>query len=241
MPNALEINGLNKKYRNSRGVFDINLSIGEGEVYGFLGPNGSGKTTTMKIIAGLLRPDSGTVKIMGNDINDSFEEAMRNMGCLFESIVHYDYLSAEDNLKQAARFFPETDADSRIAEVLELVGLERNRRDKVSTFSLGMRQRLALAGCIYHRPRFLMLDEPMNGLDIEGVVAIRNVILDMVKNGAACFISSHMSSEIQKTCGKVSVITDGRIISTGYLKDILQKHESVEDYFISVVRPQEVQ
>lgn len=236
---ALSISDLQKLYRNGRGVSRLSLSVAEGEVVGLLGPNGSGKTTAMKAAVGLSRIGAGSISIFGHDIDGEFEKAMYNVGCLIETPALYDKLSAKQNLKIAARFYDYPDSESRknaINEALTLVGLEKYSRDKVGSFSLGMRQRLGIALALISRPGLVILDEPTNGLDIEGVVHIRNVIRDMAeKLGTAFLISGHVASELEKLCDRVTVIYDGKMCAEGTVDSILEKYPSLEDYFLAMI------
>ena len=172
MDKVIEITHLTKLYKNGRGINDLSLDIYQGEIFGFLGPNGAGKTTAMKIMTGLITPDRGDVKIFGHSILDEYEKAMAHVGCIIEIPETYPYLSAYDNLRQLARFYPDVDG-KRIEEVLELTGMLRYKNEKPKRFSLGMKQRLGLSAAILSRPKVVILDEPLNGLDVEGMIDIR--------------------------------------------------------------------
>ncbi|MCX7708467.1 MAG: ATP-binding cassette domain-containing protein [Clostridia bacterium] len=236
MEKVLEVNGLTKLFKNGRGIRDISFDVYQGEIFGFLGPNGAGKTTTMKIITGLSRADRGSVKIFGYDVLTRFEEAMRKVGCIIETVESYEFLSAAKNLEMALRYYPGLDK-SRIHEVLELVGLDKYKNEKVGCFSLGMKQRLGLASAILSKPELVILDEPANGLDIEGTVDIRNIITRLAREqGITFFISSHMIHEMEITCDRIGIIEDGRIIRTGIVRELLDQYSSLEDYFITQVR-----
>lgn len=229
----MEVKGITKKYRNGRGVEDISFDIYKGDVYGFLGPNGAGKTTLMKIITGLVKADKGQVKIFGFNLNNEFERAMQKVGVIVEDSVSYEYMSAYNNLKLAAKFYPEVNKKS-MEEILELVGLIEFKNEKVSDFSLGMKQRLALASALLSNPEFVILDEPTNGMDIEGVVEIRNTIKSLAQNkDISFFISSHQIHEIELICNRVGIIFNGKLIREGLVSDILSNNkESLEDFFI---------
>ncbi len=237
MEKILEVNNLTKLYKNGRGVEDISFDVYEGDIFGFLGPNGAGKTTTMKVITGLCRADRGVVKIFGYDVFNSFEQAMRNVGCIIETAEAYEFMSAYKNLDMAARFY---DIDKlRIDEVLRLVGLDGYKNEKVSDYSLGMKQRLGIASAILSNPRFVILDEPVNGLDVEGMVDIRNIIKDLAKNqGITFFVSSHLIHEMELMCNRIGIIEKGRLIKIGTVQEMLAEHESLEDYFIQKVKEQ---
>ncbi|MCX7923173.1 MAG: ATP-binding cassette domain-containing protein [Clostridia bacterium] len=236
MEKVLEVNGLTKLYKNNRGIKDINFEVYRGDIYGFLGPNGAGKTTTMKIISGLCRPDKGEVRIFGHDIATDFEKAMQKVGCIIETTEAYDYMSAYKNLWMAARFYDNIQ-EVRIHEVLELVGLEKYKNERVANYSLGMKQRLGLAAAILSKPELVILDEPANGLDIEGMVDIRNIITSLAASEKITFfISSHLIHEMELTCTRVGIVDNGSLIATGVVEDILKTYSSLEDFFIHQVK-----
>jgi len=232
---AIEIQGLTKLYRNGRGIRDLSLAVEEGEIFGFLGPNGAGKTTVMKIMTGLIRPDAGDVKLFGASVLGDFARAIRPVGCLIETAEAYEYLTAYENLKLAARFYPDVD-DRRIDECLELVGLLKYKREKPRRFSLGMKQRLGIAQAILSRPRLLILDEPLNGLDVEGMIEMRRLIRRLKEEeGTTFFISSHLIHDVELTCTRIGVVYEGRLLGTDTTENILANHSSLEHYFVSEV------
>jgi ABC-2 type transport system ATP-binding protein len=232
MDKVLEVNRITKLYKNNRGVKDISFDIYKGDIYGFLGPNGAGKTTLMKTIVGLCNANQGEVNIFGYNIVNQFEQAMAKVGCIIETADSYEYLSAYDNLKIASRFYDDIDG-KRIDEVLEIVGLTPYKKEKTSGFSLGMKQRLGVAGAILSRPEFLILDEPTNGLDIEGMADIRNMIISLAREQQITFfVSSHLAHEMQLMCNRVGILNNGLLIKEGAISDILAKHTSLEEFFI---------
>ena len=236
MDKVLEVKGLTKTYKNNRGVRDISFNIYKGDVYGFLGPNGAGKTTVMKTIVGLCRANQGEINIFGYNILNQFEKAMAKVGCIIETAASYEYISAYDNLKIASRFYDGING-SRIDEVLEVVGLSPYKKDKVSSFSLGMKQRLGIASAILSRPEFVILDEPMNGLDIEGMADVRNMIIRMARDQQVTFfVSSHLAHEMELTCNRVGILNNGLLIKEGTLVEILKNHASLEEFFIEQAR-----
>ena len=236
---VLSVHSLKKLFRNGRGVNNITLNVNEGDIVGLLGPNGSGKTTAMKSIIGMNRIDEGEIQIFGYDIDDDFESAMESVGCLIETPALYDRMSAYQNLKAVARFYKYPDKRTEteaINNALSLVGLDKYSKDKAGSFSLGMRQRLGIALALLPRPRLVILDEPTNGLDIEGVVHIRSVIKEMSeKNKTTFLISGHVASELEKLCDKVAVIYDGRLLAMNSMEEVLENFPSLEDYFLSIV------
>lgn len=232
MDKALEVNDLTKIYNNKRGIKNISLEINQGDIYGLLGPNGAGKTTLMKIITGLSRADRGQVKIFGFNVADQFEQAMARVGCIIETAEAYEYMSGRKNLELAAGFYPHLNK-TRIDEVLEMVGLAEYQSEKVENYSLGMKQRLALASAILARPELVVLDEPANGLDIEGMVQIRNMITDLAReHRVTFFISSHLAHEIELMCNRVGIINHGKLIREGIVSELLADYSSLEEFFI---------
>ena len=230
----LQVENLTKLYKNNRGISDISFSVDRGEVLGMLGPNGSGKTTTMKAICGLVGNHSGNVTVCGENAFLHHERCMRKTGSLIEAPALFDHMSAFKNLKMAARFFEGVD-DHRIHEVLELCGMEKFEKEKCGTFSLGMRQRIGLALALLSKPELLILDEPANGLDIEGMVQIREIITQMAQGGCAVLISSHLAHEIEQCATKALIIYDGKMRAYESMDSILTEYPSLEDYFLMKV------
>ena len=231
---VLELENLTKLYNNGRGAEDISFALAPGEVLGLLGPNGSGKTTTMKAIAGLVRPMRGSVSICGIDAIKHHEPAMKHTGCLIEAPALYDHMTATQNLKLAARYYKHVGAE-RIQEVLRLVEMDRYKKDKVVSYSLGMRQRLGLALAMLSSPELLILDEPANGLDIEGMVYVREVIKNAADKGAAVLVSSHLAHEIEQCATKAAIIYGGRLLCVESMEAILATSPGLEDYFLAQV------
>ncbi|MCR4436058.1 MAG: ABC transporter ATP-binding protein [Clostridiales bacterium] len=235
MEKVLEIDGLTKIYKNGRGIRDIRLEIYRGDIFGFLGPNGAGKTTAMKIMTGLMKADSGDVKIFGHSIRGEFEKAMQKVGCIIESAESYPYMTAYENLKQCSRYYRDIDKQ-RMDEVLELTGILKYKNEKVKNFSLGMKQRLGIAAAILSRPELVILDEPLNGLDVEGMIEVRKLIKSLAENEKTTFfISSHLIHDVELTCNRIGIIFDGRILNVEYTENILSNYASLENYFVSEV------
>jgi len=230
----LDIKNVVKLYKNGRGVEDISFTLNNGEVLGLLGPNGSGKTTTMKAIAGLVRIDSGEIEVCGVDAVANHEDAMQHTGCLIEAPALYEHMSILRNMQLAARFYPDI-SDTDINEALQTVGMNRYTNDKIHSLSLGMRQRVGLALALISKPALLILDEPANGLDIEGMVLVRHVVQRAAAEGSAVLISSHLANEIQQCASKVAVIHSGRMLGMRDMGEIMQSFASVEDYFMNEV------
>lgn len=235
MEKVIEIKNLSKVYKNGRGITDINIDIHKGEIFGFLGPNGAGKTTAMKVMTGLIRPDSGDVKILGHSILEDYKLVMKKVGCIIETAESYSYLTAYENLKQVSRYYKDVDAQ-RIDEVLELTGLLKYKNEKPRKFSLGMKQRLGIAAAILARPEVIILDEPLNGLDVEGMIAMRNIVKDLAtKENTTFFISSHLIHDVELTCTHIGVLYNGRMLNVDTMKNILNNYSTLENYFVSEV------
>ena len=232
---VIEIKNLTKIFKNGRGIKNIDLDIYKGEIFGFLGPNGAGKTTAMKIMIGLARQDSGEVKLFGHDISQNFESVMRKVTCIIETAEAYPYLTAYENLKQISRYYNDID-DKRIDEVLELVGLSKFKNEKPKKFSLGMKQRLGIAAAILPKPQLIILDEPLNGLDVEGMIDVRNIIKNLAeKEQTTFFISSHLIHDVELTCNRIGVLYEGEMLNVDYTENILSNYASLENYFVSEV------
>lgn len=230
---------LHKKIRKKEIIKGVSFDIKEGEILGFIGPNGAGKTTTIKLILGLQKITKGNIKINGYDIEKDFEKAIGKVGAIVENPDLYMYLSGYDNLKLAANLYKGIDKN-RIDEVVKLVGLENRIKDKVSKYSLGMRQRLGIAGAILHRPNLLILDEPTNGLDPEGTKQVRDLISKLAKEEKmAVMISSHNLSEIENVCNKICIIQNGEMVEKTGIEEI-KKEASKGEYIIEVDLPERV-
>lgn len=236
MEKVLEVKNLTKLYKNGRGVKDINFDVYKGDVFGFLGPNGAGKTTVMKSIVGLNMFERGEVKILGFDIKSKLEKALGKVGAIIETADAYEYMSAYNNLKITSRFYSNI-KESDIDEILEVVDLKKFKNEKVSKFSLGMKQRLALASALLSNPELIILDEPTNGLDIEGTVQMRNLIIGLAREKQVTFfISSHLVHEIELMCSKVAIIHKGMLINQGEeIKNIKEKYASLEDFYMDEI------
>lgn len=207
----LKCENLKKQVKNKVIVENISFSVNDGDVIGLIGANGAGKTTIIKLILGLIKLTEGKVHINGFDIEEDFIKAIEKVGAIVETPDLYMYLSGYDNLKITANNYKNI-PKSRIDEVVKLVGLENRIKDKVSTYSLGMRQRLGIAEAIINNPQLLILDEPTNGLDIEGIIEIRNLIKSLSEKGIAILISSHNLTEIENVCNRIIAIKSGNII-----------------------------
>ena len=227
----LKCENLCKSFGKKQILNNVSLEVNQGDILGFIGPNGAGKTTTIKLILGLQSIDSGTVKINGYDIQKEFEKAIEKVGTIVENPDLYMYLSGYDNLKLISNMYKNIDK-KRIDEVVKLVKLEQRINDKVSKYSLGMRQRLGIAQALLHKPNLLILDEPTNGLDPEGIKELRELIKDLAqKEKMAIVISSHNLSELESFCNKVTIIKNGTIVETSSIKEVKKVEQS---YIIEV-------
>jgi ABC-2 type transport system ATP-binding protein len=217
---VLETKDLTKTYGRHKVVDAVNITVYEGEVFGFLGPNGAGKTTTLGMVLGLVHATDGEVTVFGQRVTPSHVRALKDVGALLGSPAFVPYLSAWDNIELVSRLTPGVDRQ-RIAEVIELVGLTDSARRKVSKFSTGMKQRVGLAMALVHRPRFVILDEPTNGLDPVGMREIRQLLRSLAENGTSVLLSSHLLNEVQQVCDRIAVLDKGRIVAQGRVDDLL--------------------
>ncbi|MCL1845719.1 MAG: ABC transporter ATP-binding protein [Defluviitaleaceae bacterium] len=224
---------MTKIYKTGRGAEDISFALSPCEILGLLGPNGSGKTTTMKAISGLVQPTGGNIRICGIDAIIFREKALQHVGCLIEAPALYPYTTVRRNLQMAARFYPDVN-ESRIDEVLQLVHMDRYANDKISVLSLGMRQRVGLALALLSKPALLILDEPANGLDIEGMIFVREAVKQAAADGAAVLMSSHLANEIQLVATRVAVMHESRLLGLADMDEINESFESLEDYFLKM-------
>lgn len=219
---AVKIEHVSKWFGKRKVVDDLSLETYEGEVFGFLGPNGAGKTTTIKMAVGLIGIDEGHIEICGADVEKKFEKAMANVGGIVENPEMYKYMTGLNNLKQYARMRKGVTPE-RIREVVELVGLTNRINEKISRYSLGMRQRLGVAQALLHHPKVLILDEPTNGLDPAGIRSLRDILRTIAHKEQICVIvSSHLMSEMQLMCDRVGIIVNGKLIRVTSVEELVQ-------------------
>jgi ABC-2 type transport system ATP-binding protein len=223
MTTAIEIEGLRKEYRRRNGrtvaVDGLDLSVPEGCVYGFLGPNGSGKTTTIRCLLGLVRATAGHTRLFGQPVPESLADVMRRVGAIVETPALFPTMSAGENLRLLARI--DGIGRPRVDEVLELVGLADRAGDLVRKYSLGMRQRLGLAAALLKDPALVVLDEPANGLDPAGIRQVRELLRTLGREGRTVFLSSHILAEVEHTCDAVAIVHRGRCVASGSVASVL--------------------
>jgi ABC-2 type transport system ATP-binding protein len=216
----LETKDLTKSFGAHKAVDAVDITAYEGEVFGFLGPNGAGKTTTLGMVLGLVHPTAGEVYVLGQRVTPNHVHALKEVGALLGAPAFVPYLSAWDNLDLLARLSPNVDK-KRIAEVLDLVGMTDSARRKVSKSSTGMKQRIGIAMALLHRPRFVILDEPTNGLDPAGMREIRQLLRSLTESGTTVLLSSHLLNEVQQVCDRIAVLNRGRVVAQGRVDDLL--------------------
>jgi ABC-2 type transport system ATP-binding protein len=224
---ALRTRGLVKHYGARPALQGLDLAVPRGVVYGFLGPNGAGKTTLMRLLVGLIRPDEGEMELLGRPFTWRQRERLQEVGALVEAPTFYGYLSGRDNLRALAASGARV-PKGRVDEVLELVGLHERGRDKVGGYSMGMKQRLGIAAALLSDPQLLLLDEPANGLDPGGIVAMRVTLRSLTEAGKTVFVSSHILPEVQQLADMVGIIDHGRLIREGHLKELLAESGHVQ-------------
>ncbi|MGH2497791.1 MAG: ABC transporter ATP-binding protein [Ktedonobacteraceae bacterium] len=220
---VLSIRNLSKQYGKRTAVDNLSLDVRRGEIFGFLGPNGAGKTTTIRMMLGLIAPGGGSVDILGKDIAFYRAEILPRVGALVETPALYLYLSGRDNLRAVGSALGGVPR-SRIDDVLELVGLQNRQKDRVRTYSLGMKQRLGVAMALLQDPDVLVLDEPANGLDPAGIVEMRDLMHQLSGAGKTVFISSHLLPEVQQICTRVAIINLGKLVTESTVEELTSAH-----------------
>lgn len=237
MKNILELQAVSKKVKGKFLVNQVSMEIKEGTICGLLGPNGAGKTTIIRMLTGLIRPTSGTIFINEKNVSKERTSALRNVGAIVEAPIFFSYMTGRDNLKNLARLHDNIDksqVNEKVVEVLQIVGLLKRADEKVSTYSLGMKQRLGIAQALLGNPDLLILDEPANGLDPIGMRELRELIITLNQTyGKTILISSHLLDEIQKICSQVIIIREGELVWSGRLSD--NQQVNLEEMFIQLV------
>jgi ABC-2 type transport system ATP-binding protein len=217
----VQITDVYKQYGGFKAVDGISLSIEEGDIYGFLGPNGAGKSTTLRMLLSLISPTAGSIEIMGKSLQKNRNEILAQTGSIIEKPDFYLYLSAKQNLWLLSKMYNQTIGPKRIEEVIKLVGLSGRENDKVKTYSHGMKQRLGLAQALLHNPKLIILDEPTTGLDPQGIIELRELILQLKNEGKTVVLSSHILSEIQLIADSMVIINKGKAVAQGKVNTLL--------------------
>lgn len=238
MSSAILLEHVTKNFNDFTAVNGLNFEVKAGDIYGFLGPNGSGKSTTLRMIMALIKPTSGSIKLFGESLGENRSEIMRKVGCIIEKPDFYGYLSAKENMKLFARAHLLNYSAAQYDALFSLVGLKGRENDKVKTFSHGMKQRLGIAQALIHDPELIILDEPNTGLDPQGIIDLRNLILTLNKErGKTILFSSHILSEVQEICSNMVVINKGKVVVQGGVSELLsQENLTVK---LEVVNPVE--
>jgi ABC-type multidrug transport system ATPase subunit len=224
----VNIKHLSKHFGNFHAVQDVNITVNSGDVYGFLGPNGAGKSTTMRCMLSLIQADKGSIELFGKSIQKHRSEILSQVGCLIEKPDFYKYLSAFQNLQIFSRISGKPSSKKEILDMLEFVGLQGREKDHVSGFSHGMRQRLGIAQTLLHQPELIVLDEPTTGLDPQGIIDMRNLILRLKNEQKKTIIlSSHNLSEVELICNRMVIIHKGKSIVEGEVHTLLNEEEQI--------------
>jgi ABC-2 type transport system ATP-binding protein len=218
---AVHTESLSKRFGSRAALQTIDLDVPRGTAFGFLGANGAGKTTLIRLLLGLAKPTSGTIRVLGRDVTEDPAGALARVGAIIDEPRFHPHLTGRENLlvHAAARG---REAQERVDGALERVGLAARGNDKVKTYSLGMRQRLGVARCLLPDPELLILDEPMNGLDPAGILEFRRLIRELVDEGRTVLLSSHLLDEVQKTCDVAAIVDQGQIVAQGSIEELLQ-------------------
>jgi ABC-type multidrug transport system ATPase subunit len=232
----IEVSHLVKYYGKFKAVDDASFDVFRGDVYGFLGPNGAGKSTTIRVILSLIKPTDGQIKIFGKDISSNRHYILQRIGCIVEKPDFYNYLSAEKNLEVFARISGVSITKKRIHEMIEFVGLKGREKDKLRSFSHGMKQRLGIAQTLIHDPELIILDEPTTGLDPQGIIDIRNLILQLKnERNKTILLSSHILSEIELIANRMVIINKGKTIVQGSVTDLLNAQDLIVSFQVDNV------
>ncbi len=222
MSPIIQVNALSKQFKNIKAVDNLSFNVNRGEVYGFLGQNGAGKSTTIRMLLTLIQPTNGSIRIFGDDLLDHRNKILKQIGAIIEKPDLYKYLTALENLQLFARLSKVHRTIQQLMRQLEVVGIAERATSKVKTFSQGMKQRLGIACALIHDPELIILDEPTNGLDPQGIADIRNLILHLSKNeGKTVVLSSHLLGEIELIADSMLIIDKGRKIAEGKVNELL--------------------
>lgn len=230
----IEVKNLVKNYGSFNAVQNVSFDVFSGNVFGFLGPNGAGKSTTIRVLLSLIKPTSGQVKLFGKDITTDRDYILSKIGCIVEKPDFYKYLSAEKNIELFARISGINVTKSKVHEIIEFVGLKGREKDKLNGFSHGMKQRLGIAQTLIHNPQLIILDEPTTGLDPQGIIDIRNLILQLKnEKNKTVLLSSHILSEIELIADRMVIINKGKTVAEGNVKDLLNAQDLIVAFTVS--------
>ncbi|RTL58651.1 MAG: ABC transporter ATP-binding protein [Sphingobacteriales bacterium] len=236
MASIVSVSHLSKHFRDLKAVDDLSFTVNEGDIYGFLGQNGAGKSTTIRILLTLIEPTAGDIEIMGMNLKNHRKEILQNVGAIIEKPDFYKYLTAQENLSLFAKISGVKVPSHKIKEQLELVGLIDRAGSKVKTFSQGMKQRLGIAVALIHDPKLIILDEPMNGLDPQGIADIRNLILQLSKSmGKTVIVSSHLLNEIELIANRVLIIDKGKKVEEGAAAELFDPANTLVELLVADV------
>lgn len=232
----VEIKHLEKHFGKFQAVTDVSFDVYRGDVFGFLGPNGAGKSTTIRTMLSLIKPTGGELKLFGKDLSKDRNYILQRIGCIVEKPDFYKYLSAEKNIEIFARLSGVNVTKSKVHEIIEFVGLKGREKDKLSGFSHGMKQRLGIAQTLIHDPELIILDEPTTGLDPQGIIDIRNLILQLkIERNKTVLLSSHILSEIELIANRMVIINKGKTIIQGSVKELLNAQEMIVAFTVDSI------
>ncbi|WP_343764614.1 ABC transporter ATP-binding protein [Clostridium oceanicum] len=240
---VLVVQNLTKSFKKRKAINDVSFTVKEGDICGFIGPNGAGKTTMIRMLTGLITPSSGSVSINSFDVTKDIENALKYIGAIVENPIFFEYLTGENallNLAMLNNDMSKKERQEKVEEVIELVGLKGREKDKIKTYSLGMKQRLGIAQALLNNPKIILLDEPTNGLDPTGMIEFRNLILKLNKeNKITFFISSHILDELQRICTDLVIIKEGKLAWKGATNELLNKvneTDRLEDVYVKLMK-----
>ncbi|WP_027625493.1 ABC transporter ATP-binding protein [Clostridium lundense] len=244
MKNIMKVKDVSKKIKRRTIIDNMSFEINEGQICGFIGPNGAGKTTMIRLLTGLIKPNEGEILINGIDVTKNRKEALMNIGAIVEAPIFFNYMTGKEILNNLVRLhpnIPKKERESRVEEVLKIVDLDKRCQDKVSTYSLGMKQRLGIAQALLGNPEIIILDEPANGLDPIGMKDLREIILKLNREYNITFlVSSHLLDELQKICTSFVIINEGVLKFKGTSEELLSIDKgNIEDIFIKILKGQE--
>jgi ABC-2 type transport system ATP-binding protein len=235
----VKVNQLSKQFRDIKAVDDLSFTVNKGDVYGFLGQNGAGKSTTIRMLLTLVQPSSGSIELFGHNLQTHRRQILQQIGAVIEKPDLYKYLTAWENLRLFARLSGVNVSQNKLQEQLEIVGLKDRMHSKVRTFSQGMKQRLGIAVALVHDPQLIILDEPVNGLDPQGIADVRNLILHLSRQqGKTILISSHLLNEIELIANRMLIIDKGKKVAEGAAKELFDPANTVVE--ITVNNPESV-